>query len=815
MYSKNSNTDHERSLDSTRFQWQKLVVILLLLVILYTMVVGITEVVRGLYLDIALGIVGLGLVFAWGLIRFGKRSLTVALFTFLNGLLMSSMMAGRLWDDWQILWKNLFWWFDSLIQALIKTIQGEFAFPSFYSLFININDFTEKVFVMLQRFILWVIRFPRLNKDLIAILMVWSLLMWIATIWAAWNIWRRRRPLEAVIPAFVMLAGARSYSNESSIPILIMLGALVALMIFFAQVDREIDWESRGIGYSALIRKNSAQTALLLSATLVLISGGFTSIDIKQMKERWEEFTHRQRYSREGNSGVVDSFGIERDNNRDALVEQFDQFNKGGLPSSHLIGTGPELSEEVIMVVKVKEIDPDTGKSVHVDPANQTYYFRSLAYDQYTSDGWFATPGRIYVYREGQEAVPKYTNHQRLIKQDIRFENRESIFNKVYVVGDLAVVDHLYNVYWREGESLADFTDMFGATVDGWSYEAYSIEPVFSETDLREATSEYPDWILDRYLQLPETVPERVINLAYDLTSSQLTAYDKAVVIEQYLRSFPYTLDLPTKTINGDLVDTFLFELHRGYCDYYASAMVVLARAAGIPARLAVGYLGGTYDLENDSYVITADQAHSWVEVYFPEYGWVTFEPTAGRTPLSRETAEIIHPEFDERQIVFSEDKVGLSGIEILGWSVLGTVILIVLSLIVWLRLDVFFLKRQSIKITFAKLYRRLLFLGQLLGVKHGIAQTPLEFSAEMTGRIEALKAAHRPLGYLGKSGKTLESLVKLTNQAAYRAEAADIFDRAKAVDQWIKLRRQLGLAIFWKWLMGLIPKIKLGRQKA
>ncbi len=814
MHSQNGNFDQERTLDRIRFQWQQLVVFLLLLVILYTMVIGITEVVRGLYSDLALGMVGLGLVFAWGLIRFGSRSWTVALFTLLSGSLMSSMMAGRLWDDWQTFWRHLFLWLGSLVQALGKMFRGEYTFPSFGTLFIYIHDFTGSVFIMLRRLVLWFVRFPKLNQDLIAILMVWSLLMWVATIWAAWNLWRRRRPVEAVIPALVMLAGARSYSNESSIPILIVLGASMALIILFAQVDREIEWESRGIGFSALIRKNSAQTALVLSATLVLISGGFTSIDIEQMKARWEEFTHRQSYSEEADSGVVNSFGIERDSNRDDLVEQLEKFSNGGLPSSHLIGSGPELSEEIVMVVKVDEIDPDTGNSLNLDPTRQTYYFRSLAYDQYHSDGWSATPGRIYVYREGQEAVSTYTNHQRLIKQVVRLENRESTFNKVYVVGDLAVVDRLYDVYWREGESVADFTDMFGATFDGWRYEAYSIVPNFSEKDLREATSDYPEWVRDRYLQLPETVPERVINLAYDLTSVQLTPYDKAVVIEQYLRSFSYTLDLPIKTTGRDLVDTFLFELHRGYCDYFASAMVVLARAAGIPARLAVGYISGNYDLENDSYVVTADQAHSWVEVYFPGYGWVNFEPTAGRTPLTREMEEINHPEFDQRKIVFGVEKVGLSGVEILGWGVVGIVGIAILSLLVWLRLDVIILRRQSINMTFAKLYRRLQFLGRFLGVQGGITYTPLEFSAEMTGRIETLRASHRILSYLDRSGKTLESLVILTNQVAYRADAADIFDRAKAIDQWVKLRRQLGLAIFWKWLMGLIPAKKLRQQK-
>jgi len=297
-----------------------------------------------------------------------------------------------------------------------------------------------------------------------------------------------------------------------------------------------------------------------------------------------------------------------------------------------------------------------------------------------------------------------------------------------------------------------------------------------------------------------------VTNLAYELTSQELTAYDKVVAIEQYLRSFPYTLDLPIRTANQDIADYFLFELQRGYCDYYASTMVVLARAAGIPARLAVGYVGGTYDEENDYYVITADLAHSWVEVYFPEYGWVTFEPTAGRAAIERETETIDLPEF-EREILYTEEKVKLSGLEILGWSVLGVVVVSLVAFLIWLQVDIFVLRRQSIDKAFAKLYRRLLWLGRMLGVPLGITQTPLEFSAELQARINELRVEYRMLGYLEKTGKNIESLVVLANKAAYSAEAADAFDRARAVDLWIGLRKDLGAALAWQRMARLIPK--------
>ena len=146
----------------------------------------------------------------------------------------------------------------------------------------------------------------------------------------------------------------------------------------------------------------------------------------------------------------------------------------------------------------------------------------------------------------------------------------------------------------------------------------------------------YPDWIVKRYLALPVEVPARVKELAIQLTATEPTVYDRALSIESYLRTYPYSLDVPRPTLNHDLVDFFLFDLKEGYCDYYASAMVVLARAGGIPARFAIGYASGTYNLNSKRFMVSQADAHSWVEIYFPEIGWVPFEPTAALPLLDR-----------------------------------------------------------------------------------------------------------------------------------------------------------------------------------
>lgn len=138
--------------------------------------------------------------------------------------------------------------------------------------------------------------------------------------------------------------------------------------------------------------------------------------------------------------------------------------------------------------------------------------------------------------------------------------------------------------------------------------------------------------IYDEYLQLPENLPQRIKDLSASLVANETNDYDKAKAIEQYLASkYPYNLDVRSTPRNRDFVDYFLFDLKEGYCSYFASAMTVLARCAGLPARYVEGYMlppDSVKDSES-TYVVSNMQAHAWVEIYFEGYGWLAFEPTA------------------------------------------------------------------------------------------------------------------------------------------------------------------------------------------
>jgi len=185
----------------------------------------------------------------------------------------------------------------------------------------------------------------------------------------------------------------------------------------------------------------------------------------------------------------------------------------------------------------------------------------------------------------------------------------------------------------------------------GDSYRATVSMSAATESDLLAAGAGYPDWILDRYLQLPDTLPSRVTDLAQELTKDIETPYEKAIAIRDYLRTLDYTLDIEAPPNGTDGVDYFLFELEKGYCQYFASAMTVLLRASGVPSRMIAGYgpgepteqygprdmmghgSGAWQDLQQ-TFIVR--NSHSWTEAFFPGYGWIPFEPTPSRPVIAR-----------------------------------------------------------------------------------------------------------------------------------------------------------------------------------
>ena len=159
------------------------------------------------------------------------------------------------------------------------------------------------------------------------------------------------------------------------------------------------------------------------------------------------------------------------------------------------------------------------------------------------------------------------------------------------------------------------------------TYQAASNIGQPSPIELRTASSDFPPAILLNYLQLPHLDP-RIPQLAAQITAAEVSNYDKAAAIERYLRTnFRYTLQLPPVS-QRDPLSSFLFQRKQGHCEYFASAMAVMLRTLRIPSRVVNGFRTGEFNDLTAQYVVRASNAHSWVEVYFPGYGWISFDPT-------------------------------------------------------------------------------------------------------------------------------------------------------------------------------------------
>jgi len=244
-------------------------------------------------------------------------------------------------------------------------------------------------------------------------------------------------------------------------------------------------------------------------------------------------------------------------------------------------------------------------------------HWRGRSYDRFDGVTWSRSQelrpssGTTRWYRAwGDEVI-----HQEIYAEPL---NQKILFT-LHPVLELEADSRIYPLFDAAGDYV-----YWGSDVP--SYSVVSVAQTPSPEALRRAETGFmPDET--HYLQLPE-LPERIRALADSLAGHLPTRYDKARAIESWLRTeFEYTLDLPARATETSL-DYFLFERRAGHCEYFSSAMVVLLRSLGIHARNVNGFLGGRWSELGEYLAVTQNEAHSWVEVWFPNYGWVTFDPT-------------------------------------------------------------------------------------------------------------------------------------------------------------------------------------------
>jgi protein-glutamine gamma-glutamyltransferase len=298
------------------------------------------------------------------------------------------------------------------------------------------------------------------------------------------------------------------------------------------------------------------------------------------------------------------------------------------------LGQIGEIQQSPTVVMRVK-----TGSPVNYP----TLRWRGIALTEFDGKRWSkpdrekemvpaSSDGRIYLNRKPfslNATAPrlKYTVFLQPIASSAIFTAGEPISLQANFSGEnTPSLRELQNTFIYR-----DFTDTLINPFGNYSAVRYFGDSLLQPTrveHLRAAGGDYPEEIRREYLQLPEALDARIPEMARQVTATGKNAYDKAKAMEQFLRSrFRYTLKL-TENSGADPLARFLFVTHAGHCEYFASAMAIQLRALGIPTREVNGFLAGEYnDLAGD-YIVRASDAHSWVEVYFPGNGWVTFDPT-------------------------------------------------------------------------------------------------------------------------------------------------------------------------------------------
>jgi len=288
------------------------------------------------------------------------------------------------------------------------------------------------------------------------------------------------------------------------------------------------------------------------------------------------------------------------------------------------IAQGPvRLSEETMMTVR--SVDMKSGQHVPL-------YWRGKVFDTYTGHGWQSSSNYHHVYpinnQQNENGNYIYSGPQvpgkRLIRQDFH-KSRRGMTREVFAAAEPVIIESAartlsqnefncwHGIYGRSGKT---------------RYTVVSVLPNDDPGALRKAPAKYSPDIQTRYLR-KITSTAKVGELSRKITKGINNPYDKAMAIQRYLgQTCIYDLDAPPTPPGEDAVEHFLFNSRVGYCDVFASAMVIMCREVGIPARLATGYLTGVYDEQQDLYSVRDMDRHAWAELYFPGCGWITFDPT-------------------------------------------------------------------------------------------------------------------------------------------------------------------------------------------
>ena len=434
-----------------------------------------------------------------------------------------------------------------------------------------------------------------------------------------WQTFRHHRPLAGLVSVGLALA-LNGYFGGAQIRWLgwfVGLAAMLTAVIHFAALADS--WEIHQVDYSDEVKLDLYTHAAVLALLILSLALALPSFSIRQLVRAFQE----QPAVQQAEALLERTFaGVEGNQPRRDAVG-----GSGLLPREFLLGNAPELYETVVMTAVVQSEASLAG--VH---------WRALSYDVYTGRGWALSEERTQPISANSPIPLPLVEATVTVSQTVHWLQDDRLVR--YSLGLPLAFDQDVDTLWR-GQ-----TDLVRTHGDRPTYSVRSRLSQAAPDMLRAtAVANIPPQILARYTALPAGLPQRVRDLAQEVAGQVDNPYDQARSLEQFLRQYTYSLDVAPPPGGVDPVDHFLFEQQMGYCDFYASAMVVMARAVGLPARLGIGFTNQPSDSDGVQTIYQIN-SHSWAEVYFAGFGWVEFEPTA--TFTTAHAGASAAPTFDQ-----------------------------------------------------------------------------------------------------------------------------------------------------------------------
>ncbi len=600
------------------------------------------------------------------------------------------------------------------------------------------SSWTAKVSVMYQQMLVWM----RSPTDAEPWLSNWlflsnlAVLTWLLCYLSTWFVFRRHWVWGAVLPA-----GAACLLNVYYAPprlgVYLILFCLCALLLI-VRVHiylRQRAWREAAVSYSLDVDLTFIRDGALMSLLAVVLAWSIPAATTGQkMSDFWARFQEPWHKVQTGWTRVFTALNYQGQSRR---VHFGQTLTLGGAVN---LGNTP--------LMEVQAAEPR--------------YWRAVSYDQYSGSGWVNTdevaltlrPGETQLHPAQYVLQQEFTQTVRVLEpgEDLLFSAGQPLHSSLSSRARLLVVT-------TGGQQITDVS-MLQAVAALRRNQTYTIVSLISRAGVGElihAGTDYPAWT-ERYLQLPASLPDRVRRLTREVVQGARTPYEQAVAIQEDLRRVTYDQYISAPPAGRDVVDWFLFENRRGYCDYYATAMVVMCRVLGIPARVAQGYTSGEYLPASRSYRIYQLNAHAWPELFFPGYGWIEFEPTSSQPLPARLEGDLASLALGEAGATATqrredEDKFGPdeTGTDEMGASAdlaaqrkawhtrVRTVLLVLLMAVLGAALlalgwwDYSLHGVQTATRAFLEMRR----IGRLMGVPQAPHQTPSEYGESLAGAFE------------------------------------------------------------------------------